>query len=163
MFPVLTHFSFKPIDRLIDVDGPAAHPWKPPGLWLAVKRLWLDYATGSSGLGVGRYEYRAELHPDAQILVVRTIGDLDALPRLADGDLVDWASVMLGYDGVYIPDFHDLRHHIFVNSAGMMRHMWALSCDVDSMCIWKPSAAVSRFWLHRDHGKHFGRPLFGKV
>lgn len=137
----LVHFSAEPLTHVYDCE-PHPERWyhKPRGLWLSVGEAWAEWCRDNS-YGLGCYVTRVELGPAANILTLRSPGELDSFTwryRIRDDhrldEHIDWRRVMADYDGILIPEYHWSRR---------MDLMWYYSWDVASGCIWRARAIAS--------------------
>lgn len=126
---------------------------KPNGLWLSVEDDPVDgwfAAVEDMGLAPERVavEHVVDLHPDANLLVVKDAEDLErldamlpALPLYPGDDAtlrvhVDWSHVIEEFDGVVIAPY---RYERRLDSA----YGWYYGWDCASGCVWNLDAIAA--------------------
>lgn len=149
MVPDLTHFSPKPVRRVLSTRQDFSPEAKPRGLWVSVEGDdgWSDWCEAEN-FGIGKYVHTVHLRDAAQILHIPSVADLDsfhekykAAPtwRQTDYMYIDWAAVALVWQGVVIAPYLWERR-----LDGKAR--WYYGWDCASGCIWD-SAAVAKIEL----------------
>lgn len=144
---MITHCSLTEIECLRDVDPACpARGFKPQGLWLAKDSEWRDWCIDAN-LQPGEYMYNVQLRNDARLLEIRSAKDAMALPlqRLSTGCArPHWAKLAEQYDGVRVSNYYRIRTEVYTGRAtyDFMNFMWLLACDIDCLCIWRPSKVV---------------------
>jgi len=134
----LLHYSAKPfvLDRTHEYRVREGPEFKPIGLWVSVEgeHDWKDWCT-SEGFGLERLAYTSEivLRPEANVLFIRTLQELDRFDRdLGSNDprelhAIDWARVRGLWEGIVIAPYQWERR---------MNLMWYYPWDCASGCIW---------------------------
>lgn len=144
----LWHFSDNHFDlSLLEPRSQIEEPdYKPRGFWVSVEDGYgWHWWTEAEAFERGRRSYKVALHPDANILRVMTVTELDAFNEsykslqdfgMGPGfsrNLIRWADVAAAYQGVLIAPYQwSRRLHLDTK--------WYNTWDCSSGCIWDPAA-----------------------
>ena len=143
----LIHYAHEPLGTIIDADQEkdVAARFKPAGLWISVEdgNGWREWCE-AEGYGLGWLNvYEITLAPDANILYLKTLADIDRFSReYIPEDLPsfcsypDWPEIAEQYDGIIIAPYQWERR--FHDSS-----RWYYGWDCSSGCIWKASAITA--------------------
>ena len=142
----LIHYSPEPFHfehRLVEQKDVELFALKPSGLWVSAGDAWAVAAEDMFGTEVVRHASLVTLAPDANILHLETIGDIDRfteqyIDRPFDGcpQIIDWHRVAEQYQGILIVPYQSRRRltpHTF----------WYYGWDCASGCIWDTAAVAS--------------------
>jgi hypothetical protein len=151
----LVHYTDKPISALcvLPQDGSNQRDWfKPRGLWVSDDdcadnwRAWCEGERFSPERLALAYDIA--LAGDANVLVLRSVDDIDAftrrwavhpVPGFEFNMFVDWSGVRAQYQGMIVTPYIWERRLSF----GKDDAMWYYSWDCASGCIWDPAAIAS--------------------
>lgn len=147
----LLHYSHQPIVRVRSIKQDPPDPnkgprGKPRGFWVSVGDAWRQWCESEDwNIGALAFEHEVTLHKGANILYLRSIGDIDKftetfklpteLNKFAIFDL-DWMTVASLYDGIIITPYQYGRR--FASSTE-----WYYGWDCASGCIWNSKAIKS--------------------
>lgn len=142
----LIHYSPEPLQfehRPYEQDDVESFTLKPRGLWVSADDAWAVAADDMFGNEVVRYASLVTLKPDANILYLKTVGDIDdfttqyiAVPLRVLPQIIDWRRVAEKYRGILIAPYQFKRRltpHTF----------WYYGWDCASGCIWDTAAIAS--------------------
>jgi hypothetical protein len=138
------HYSRNSEIALYDKPG-VRQNFKPMGLWITdeTDQGWLSWCKREE-FGTGNHIFDVELNPVAKIKQIDTLEKLDDFAReyrynpfdpdgLSQMDWIDWASVLVDYDGIMIfPHFYQ-RHLDFI---------WYNAWDCASGCLFRPTLCI---------------------
>lgn len=151
----LVHYSDAPIGPLRVIEqrkGDRLDQFKPRGLWVSDDdcadnwRTWCE--AEQWGLDRLTHVHDVELAPAANLLVLRTVADIDAftrqwavhpIPEITSNMFMDWEGVRRRCQGLIITPYIWERRL----SYGADDAMWYYSWDCASGCIWDPAAIAS--------------------
>lgn len=142
--PRLMHFSSKPLGPIYSVKQSTTEHWKPRGLWVSVEgngdgwRTWCE----DEQFGIGELAYDVTLAPNANILRIQSVDQLDAASheyKVEGGRFtyaLNWPLVATSYQGLIItPYLWERRLTEHTN--------WYYTWDCASGCIWDAEAVAS--------------------
>ena len=150
----LAHYSRERVDQIRPTTWlQDAQSMKPNGVWLSddTDFGWFEWCMGERfGLPNLRYRIIIEIDPDADILHLKTIEDIDAFTqeysvpppwpmehdRLNLGMFINWKGVASQYNGLLITPYQWERRL-------QMGCSWYYGWDCASACIWDASAFAS--------------------
>lgn len=119
-------------------------PYKPDGLWVSYYDDWASWVTSETSWKLGKYVYEVVLNPDAKLLYMSTLAELEAfdkkygfplLPQFPLGRIrsIEWSRVTQEYDGIIIAPYVYPARHTF---------HWYYGWDVGSGCLWHRNAVT---------------------
>lgn len=145
----LIHYSPNPFTlerRAVQQDDPRNFTMKPRGLWVSVDDAWYVAALEMFGDDNLKHASLITLSPEARILYLKTVGDIDHFTEQytidADerfqilGRAIDWPTVAKEYQGIVIAPYQFRRRltpHTF----------WYYGWDCASGCIWDVDAIAT--------------------
>jgi hypothetical protein len=151
---VLEHYSSGPLVRVrsarqASVNNPDLWRGKPNGLWVSVKGEddWPSWCEAED-FGRGPVCHRIALRPDANILRVRGVRQIDAFDRRYAIDaklypdsrfskhLIDWNAVARDFDGILIAPY------VWERRLDRKVSDWYYGWDCASGVIWKSRAVA---------------------
>ncbi len=155
---VWLHASKKPIGlQLNDIDCRSQGPdFKPKGMWLGAGSGWLNWVKTEMPELTKEYKYMYKCYLKRDINVFN-INTFSALKRFTSKygikskiglnqnglnhilTFIDWSLVCQDYDGIMVTNYSK----ILPSSADKLEYLWFRTYDIDSACIWKPSAVIS--------------------
>ena len=145
----LIHYSPIPFvleRRVVVQEDPQDFTVKPHGLWVSVDDAWHTAAMDMFGDEDLKHASQITLAPEARILYLKTVGDIDDFTDRytvsADdrfqilGRAIDWPTVAGKYQGIIISPYQFQRR--------LMPHtFWYYGWDCASGCIWDASAIAT--------------------
>ena len=143
----LIHWSEKPITSVCDTVQTSMN-FKPDGLWVSdedAEQSWSSWCESEMPHWINLpYVYEITLNPNANILFISTIEELDnfndhyiidsSKRQKIHFDAISWQILAQDYDGILITPYHLSRRYDL---------MWYASWDCASGCIWN-AIAVSK-------------------
>lgn len=144
------HYSDIPLTGIFDRKQIEGYSLKPIGLWVSDEDDygWSKWCESQAPDYLAEVVHSVELEPDANILWLKTVEDIDAftfvyrlraewLGAMGDSDYVmaiDWNQLAKEYDGIIITPYQMTRRWTFCGAA------WYSPWDCASGCIWKAKA-----------------------
>ena len=141
------HVSKKPVKMpLNDIDCKKQTPgFKPTGLWLGAGNAWLNWMQSEMPEWNKEYKYMYKCYLKRNINMFH-INTFSALKRftakygiVSKFTVIDWPRVCQDYDGIMVTNYNK----ILEPSVDKLELLWFRTYDIDSACIWKPSAVIS--------------------
>lgn len=147
----LVHYTDKPLGQL-EIRPQESDQFEPHGLWVSDDNCDDNWPSWCRSNDFGRQRlalaYDVTLEPDANILVVISVEDIDAftrewavhpIPGMRSNLFIDWTGVRERWDAMIItPYIYERRLSYGENDA-----MWYYTWNCASGCIWHPKAIAS--------------------
>ena len=144
----LTHVSHWKTDIFQNITQ-EAHG-KPQGLWWSYPEDWIKFAQPSyKWIAHTTVTYKSNfIFIDMSKEV--SLNSFIALYKLNGLDNeIDWPKVQINYSGIFFQNVDKMPKHYW-QKYNKSDGCWILSIDVDSLCVWKPSALGEIVWKRKN-------------
>jgi len=147
---------------------------RPFGLWLALGSAWLDWMNSEmpEWKKAVKHVYKFNFKKDINVIKISTFDELvkfhdkyvvKTFSHEYNGEkffdyFIDWPRVCKDYDGIIFSNYNKIKSYIYdlkqneimlkiptFRSKSHHIYNWFGFIDIDSACIWKPSAVISSF------------------
>lgn len=109
--------------------------FKPEGLWYGIDSSWLNWVINNMPEKMGEYVFELDIDTNSLYRIYSTKDLLNFIKQYEikayPFTYIDWDKLAQKYSGIEINNYHKIK-----NEFRNFMHIWVLSWDVNSGCIW---------------------------